>query len=227
VLFYNVRLTPFATAMRSGVRFERSFQLAVNKAAPEAAHYHRYEPAEAVEPFKWWQRAQPLRTWAARAFPRPVDSATASWYVFSEPGTTTGRGSPGAVPQEFGVELLITAPPHGVRVHTLMKFALDGLIAACHHHSGSDLELVAGRVATTLGIPGDEATDLLTAASTPVLGPRRLLWPHRTNVQWNPADDRCVAVSIRVRHDAEVTAPLVAAALFEVEPRATHAARPS
>jgi hypothetical protein len=28
------------------------------------------------------------------------------------------------------------------------------------------------------------------------LGPRRLVWPFRNGVQWNPADDKCVAGEI-------------------------------
>jgi hypothetical protein len=33
-----------------------------------------------------------------------------------------------------------------------------------------------------------------------VIGPRQLLWPRAQGVQWNPADDRCLALELRIDH---------------------------
>lgn len=36
----------------------------------------------------------------------------------------------------------------------------------------------------------------LNDEATAVLGAHRLLWPYRNSVQWNPADDLCVAAAL-------------------------------
>jgi hypothetical protein len=69
---------------------------------------------------------------------------------------------------------------------------LDGVIAAFHHDPEPDPEAVH-RLATYLDQPDAAVRSELVAGSS-ALGLRQpLVRAYRSGVQWNPADDRCVA----------------------------------
>jgi hypothetical protein len=85
-----------------------------------------------------------------------------------------------------------------VNLAEITKPLVDGVIAAFHiHDDPASLDLVASRVAAGLGASVDEVRGLLHENRTAILGARRLLWPRGDGVQWNPADDRCLAFRIR------------------------------
>lgn len=107
-----------------------------------------------------------------------------------------------------------------VAVHEAIKPLLDGLIAACHRHVGTETDVVAQRGADSLGQDFRDVAERLMTDAGAVLGPRRFLWPWRNSVQWNPADDRCVATAVHVVPDPDAAEPLVDAGVFPVSPRA-------
>ncbi|MBI3747612.1 MAG: hypothetical protein HY262_01995 [Chloroflexi bacterium] len=89
--------------------------------------------------------------------------------------------------------------PEGVWVNlaALAKPLIDGTIAAFHEHDDPEsLDLVATRVGAQVSVPAGDVRSLLRRNAAGVLGSRRLLWPWRDGVQWNPADDRLSAVRI-------------------------------
>ena len=70
----------------------------------------------------------------------------------------------------------------------MIKVLVDGVVSALHGHDGSQVALLAERLARRLAVPVDHVARLLTVDAG-VLGRRELLWPYRDFVQWNPADD--------------------------------------
>ena len=56
--------------------------------------------------------------------------------------------------------------------------------------------MVAERLGERLGVPARDVARLLTANPTAILSRRRLLWPFRDFVQWNPADDAIVHLRV-------------------------------
>ena len=73
---------------------------------------------------------------------------------------------------------------------------LDGVIAAFHGDPVPD-PVAVDRLAAHL-VQSCEAVQASLLAEVPPLGYRRLLWAYRNGVQWNPADDLCVACSVEI-----------------------------
>ena len=80
----------------------------------------------------------------------------------------------------------------------LVKVLVDGAVSALHVHDGSHLQVVSQRLASRLDACTTELADMLQTNPAGVLGERRLLWPFREFVQWNPADDAIVELRVRV-----------------------------
>jgi hypothetical protein len=85
----------------------------------------------------------------------------------------------------------------------MLKSVLDGAVAAFHVHDGSDLAELSHRVAAKLDVTAADVANRLMAAAPAALGPRRLLYRFRSNVQWNPADNLCVVASLQAVEDPE------------------------
>ena len=99
----------------------------------------------------------------------------------------------------LGVEVEIGVPAHArLNLTAVAKPILDGVVAAFHRHlDDGTTDIVTSRVAAQLRVPDLEARAILTENPSAVLGARRLMWPWRDGVQWNPGDDRFVALRIR------------------------------
>lgn len=96
----------------------------------------------------------------------------------------------------LALRLTLHRPSDGPSVLRMVKVLVDGVISALHSHDGTELDLVAARLGLRLGVASDDVSRLLMASPTAALGPRRLLWPFRDFVQWNPADDRVVELHV-------------------------------
>ncbi len=83
------------------------------------------------------------------------------------------------------------------------KSVLDGVVAACHRHDGTDGAELAGRVADRAGTDPTEVLGLLTSHGPAALGGRRLLHRFGEGVQWDPADERCVVADIGLAESRE------------------------
>lgn len=88
----------------------------------------------------------------------------------------------------------------------IVKPTLDGIISAYHSHEGTDGAAEAQRLAEA-GLGSTETLrDQLHDRRWAALGGRRLLSSFGpTGVQWNPADDLCVAahITLSIGHSVE------------------------
>lgn len=105
----------------------------------------------------------------------------------------------------------------------MVKVLVDGVVSPLHTHDGTHLEVVADRLSERLHVSPAELAALLTHNPAGVLGARRLPWPFRRSVRWNPADD--LLVYRRVASESSPTWRL-SAALIEVTAAAARAEAP-
>lgn len=96
----------------------------------------------------------------------------------------------------FTVDVTLLGAWPGTRVAGVVKPMLDGLVSALHRHDGSRRDDLLPRLAH-LGDP-QQVWSALCAPAADVLGTRRLVRPHGTNIAWNPADERCQAFRVHV-----------------------------
>jgi hypothetical protein len=196
LLLYNLGLSAFAHLRPQEVVLTRSLTPAP---APEGdpdilVHHHRYElvgseVSAAAGDVIARLAAVPLR--------RPV-AVEQVWYdVRSSRGLVVESRS-STLSDQLGLDLTLHRPPGGGQPALLgmIKVLVDGVVSGLHSHDGSQLELVADRLSVRLGVPSDYVARLLMGDPA-VLGTRKLLWPFRDFVQWNPADDAIVRLRIR------------------------------
>lgn len=200
VLFYNVGPAFLKGAGRYGVRYERGYQM---PPPPQplpwsAGHYHRYNLGAATGGFENWGRGAVIARWHAETHDRgDLFDCTRLWFLLKTRGHLTVFQQ--AEGQPFILRLLITATPKDAPAATdVLKPVSDGIVSAFHCHNGQNEAELCSRLATRTTAGPDLLRTFLGDRSTAVLGTRRLLWPFRTGVQWNPADDLCVAAELRV-----------------------------
>lgn len=121
------------------------------------------------------------------------------WLAASQELSVATPGSPREAPL-FVLDITLTTPSP-LSITTVLKPLLDGLISAFHAHDSSDGHVLVQRIAQATAAAPRTVAQLLGLAAPP-LGRRRLAWPWRDGVQWNPADDRCVACRITLARGA-------------------------
>ena len=217
VLLYNVGMAAFAGHMRSGLQVERRFAVPAAAQRQGDAHHHRYAAVAANNGLTHWTRSGVLAMWSDVRWPtRPLKAAD-WWYALRRADVKVfGRLDPKAF---FGVDIVLSGPPSlPSGLHNVLKPMLDGVIAALQRHDGSNLDTVATRLAEELDAEPERVFNLLTTDAVDVVGESQLVRPYRAGLQWNPADDRCVAV--RLRRVAKGDDVKVQGELFTVERRA-------
>lgn len=199
ILLYNVGTACLRHLMTAGVSFERSFQHPlppVNSGLPSAGlHHHRYEFGGSPA-LQYWSRGEQLASFvdvpvSSLAKPGPVWAALRAHA--EPPPRESGYVGPFIVDVSIGDAHRERRPSAADQV----KPVLDGVISAYHSHEG-DCALVAERLANLgLGDPSRLQRELGDPVWN-VLGSRVLVWPFGpAGVQWNPADDLCVAAHVR------------------------------
>ena len=215
VLFYNVGAGCFSASCADGVRFERAFEVP----APPAgtfAHHHRYEIVPGDGGFRHWRLTRVVAELETARF-RGLGTSSKPPLAWQAAKHGVVQVSDRLAERDVYAARLTLEVPQGalVNVAGIAKPLLDGLLAGLDQHDGSELDYLAGVVAGELGSDPREVADLLMTADGAVFGPRRLLWRRGAGVQWNPADDLCVAVEILVRRvrdlDWRITGTLLAA----------------
>jgi hypothetical protein len=197
ILFYNVGLGPFARSSPRGLRFERMFQdppPAPRSLSNSALHYHCYCPADVKGDFQHWSRGRILARWQlVLNSPATLQNASRAWWLLKSQlgklqiGTDSELGW-------FGLSIQIRAHRrYRFNAPALIKPLFDGVISAFHSYNGKRIDSVAAVLSRQLNLPADEVARDLLSSDMAVLGARQLLWPWRDSVQWNPADERCVA----------------------------------
>lgn len=200
ILFYNVGMRCFAELSRWGIRFERTFHeppMPPRILARPPAHYHLYSLGSRTTSFKYWETEPPsLVEFNRISCGRSLESI---WYGLKTHIDKVGPRAikwvkPSEEPTRFGLNVKIRAPRSSVpSLAGVLKTVFDGVVSAFHQHDGTDLEEVSKRLAVRLERDWREISDCLKGPGMAVLGPRKLLWRRGKGLQWNPADDRCVA----------------------------------
>lgn len=214
VLFYNVGLNHLPGARKRGVRFERGYEVppVPEPLASAALHYHRYHVSD-IPGFSGWAPGRTLIRWMSPLGGAPTRPA-AVWKALKYGSVDVVHPPPPRL-ERFGMRAVVSAPA-AADAALLMKPVLDGAISALHSYVGSEVDLVADRLARSLAIEPRVVRALLLDQERAALGPRRLLWPRgKDGVQWNPADDACLAAEVLV---VDGVGWHLTGELFELEP---------
>lgn len=203
VLLYNIGARALRTVAACGLRLERSYTCPEPPVplAGTARHYVRYACKPKAAGFQAWAEQRTLAAWAEVPMPALSEATkpAAVWFALAaaeiEAGPAHGDQEP------FGLRLKLEVP-HSLRIAPaqIVKPLVDGTIAALHCHDGTAVDDLSQRVMTQIGVPQDKIAASLMDGRHAVLGSRRLLWPRAQGVQWNPADDQCVALDLRIEH---------------------------
>ena len=137
VLVYNVGAARFKAASREGIRFER-----VHAIPEQASHHHRYELVDRDSTSHHWRR---LETVVRCSVPiTRIDDQSKPDSVWQ-----AVRREAGTAPLDsglYGLQVTLSTP-RPVRLASLIKPLLDGLISGLHCFEGAELGLVSSRLA--------------------------------------------------------------------------------
>lgn len=210
VLLYNVGMSSFGRLTEHGVTFERS-HLVPTCPVPlsgAALHHVRYTtPSDST--FLHWQTGDEVAAWET-PMPRRVDKA-ADWWWATRAGIRTTTGVD-LTNQSYGLRIEVQGL--GRSAASVLKPMLDGIIASLHRDDSPADETVT-RLTTHLCEAADDVRAQLMAPDAP-LASRVLVRPFRLGLQWNPADDLCVACSVENRGPS--TPAVVRGQLLRVAP---------
>jgi hypothetical protein len=199
VLFYNVGSQHFRHLMLTGVRFERAYVMPIPPVQLEGPglHHQSYGLADVGAGFRHWACGESFATFHGVHL-GSITKVGAVWAALRTQARPPRRVAP--TPTRFVLRLRVTRPPTWPGLNRsaadLIKPLLDGIIAAYHSHAELAIPSRAQAESAGLGslvdLPRHLRDDRWAA-----LGSRRLWWPNGgTRIQWNPADDYCVAAEI-------------------------------
>lgn len=192
VLVYNLGTSTFSRLANKAVMFERSYDVAacpVRLAGP-AEHHHLYV-ADCDGRFRSWRVSARVASFGGQT-PMKVDKVADWWWAMR----TSIRGVAGSALAGEPFGLRIRLGPSSRALIVLLKPMLDGIVAAFQGDLLPDA-LAVTRLAGHLGRSPEGVRAHLNPSYAP-LGQRKLLWPFREGVQWNPGDDFCVACHVEV-----------------------------
>lgn len=210
VLLYNVGVAQFTTLSSKRIKVVRSFDVPpLTPSGRALPHLHRYGLWQ--QGLSAWRRG---RLVGERVFVIPAPFRTSTVWAVARALAATSEVESDS--RELEVDVDITLPAtSSLGLASLMKPLLDGVVASFHCHDGSgDLDLLAGRLAGQLGAGTPEVKRLLLKGPA-ALDARPLVRRFGEGVQWNPADDRLVAVEIRMTKGG-TEMPRCCARLYEV-----------
>jgi hypothetical protein len=163
----------------------------------EARHYAGYAIEDPGARFQAWRERKSVAEWADVEMPRLSEATKPGsvWLALREAHVSVDGSLAG---QPYALRLIVGAPTGGsVAPAKILKPLVDGVIAALHVHDGSAIAALGDRLAHQCsGVSAKHVRELLTEETAAVLGERRLVWPRAHGVQWNPADDLCVALEL-------------------------------
>lgn len=207
VLFYNIGTTHFNSLAENGVSFSaisgKEIEVLHKKYNIPCEYTHYYEYS-IVSNLKTKNFNTPLATWDNIPLKCLGVKPATVWEAIKKEKTkiqildeinTDNRDT-------FAIVLDIEKPKDSrFYIMTAMKPLLDGLICAFHSSSFSEKEIQ--NFSKILNVPKEYVTDDTINA----LGNRKgkFLQDYRNNVKWNPADDLCDYVFIRVKEGEKWT----------------------
>ncbi len=193
VLLYNVGLSSFSRSVNKAIVVERFFDMPPDDQDERSGflHHHQYRCDREV-PFLDWIT---VASWPEAPIMLPLRIEQVWAALRNSVVVLDGRDH---TRDRLSIEMVVHRPatPSPPTLLSMLKVLIDGAISTLHGHDGTDLAEVAGRVAARLGSGPAGVATMMMDPKTAVLGTRRLLWPFRSFVQWNPADDQLVRVSL-------------------------------
>ncbi|WP_157559862.1 hypothetical protein [Nocardioides sp. Soil777] len=195
LLYYNIDPAgaSFVSASTSGVRFELDSQ-----PTDQVTCLYQYRFVGAEQPLATWELGRRLTRFAGADLGRFMRQHRLAQVWMAVHRTFDRTHNPPALTEgPFAVFLELQIPPVvsvGVRPE-LLKAVVDGVVCACHNHlDEATVTGVASRIANQIAVEQEVVAETLLAPDRAVLGARpRLAHTHGQGVQWNPADERCVA----------------------------------
>ena len=158
--------------------------------------------------FQLWHETAPLARFDSVALPRLSAESKPAGIWFALHAKQVQVMQDGVWPGVFALRVTLRLPSSYAAPVSLLKPLLDGVTAAFGVYEGSQLALVSERLAAQLGLGAARVADLLTKRSQALLGSCQLVVPRAMGVQWQPADDRCVACELRVERTGASAATL-------------------
>jgi hypothetical protein len=218
LLLYNLGLSAFAHLHPQEVVLTRSPTPAPPpEGDPEVLRYHhRYDLVASALPAAG---ADVIARLAPVPLRRPV-TVEKIWYDVCASGTLEVERRLEGPGDQLSLDLTLHRPPGSgpPAMLGMIKVLVDGVVSALHRHDGSQVELLAERLSGRLAVPVDHVARRLTVDGG-VLGRRKLLWPYRDFVQWNPADDAIARLRVGTMPSSTW---LLSGRLTELGDRPTH-----
>jgi len=219
ILFYNVGTGRFKKLCQKGFLLERSFNAVTHssdKSQPYTNH-QRYELVSQEQQPLHWAIKEVLASWENILIPKLTSSLKPHpfWLLIKEDSVST------YVTEKyngyFGIELELFIP-HSSTFNSaaIIKPMLDGIISAFHSYQGEQLDEVSKRLALALFLRSDYISALLLDTTLSIFGSRCVLHPFQKNVQWNPADDKCVVIKLICNYFKDNQPPRMSGKLFKV-----------
>lgn len=224
ILFYNVGTGILKNVGKNGFLLERSFNAItppLGKPQPYL-HHQRYELVPQNQQPLHWIPKDTLASWDNILIPKLTSTSKPHtfWHLIKENtvstyGTKTYDGY-------FGIKLELFIPRNStLNTTALIKPMLDGIISAFHSYQGQQLDEVSERLALSLSTRSDYIATLLLDKTHSILGNRCVLHPFLKNVQWNPADDKCMVIKLICNYIEDNEPIRMNGQLFEITNRST------
>lgn len=216
ILLYNVGTGKFKKLCQQGFLLERSFKSSYALGNFDSyKHYQRYEITSSLQTPLFWNIEKVLASWEDILLDKMASDSKPHEYWKAIKENKVNILTNETYGGFFGLEIQITMPQRkSFNLAAVVKAMLDGIIAGFHIHNGMQIELVSSRLVHALSVDGSFVTRLLLDRTSAVLGERNLLHPFKNNVQWNPADDKCVAIKITCQYNDERTKPSISGCLY-------------
>jgi hypothetical protein len=199
ILLYNVGTGIFKSTCQNGFILERSFASPILPASDSASypHYQRYEIVPSQYQPRHWPKHGVLASWDNIVLPKLSSSIKPHTFWHLLKNNPVSVFSDEIYEGYFGIELDLSIPSnHTFNPAAIIKPLLDGIISAFHSYQGNNLDEVSRRLALNLAVKSDYVSARLQDTRFAILGSRCLLHPFQNNVQWNPADDKCVVIKL-------------------------------
>ena len=210
VLLYNVGMRPFRSLTGEGIVFERSYDVPAHPTGATFAHHYRYVVGAPIA-FEHWNESTVVARWRAEA-PRRCADKPAGWWAGAVAGVSRENDALGDA-AVFGLRIRVGTGR--VSIASSLKPMLDGFIAALHHDPDPS-PIAVERLAAHLNLSSPAVSEMLRGEGRSPLGARIIVRPYRENVQWNPADDLCVACAVLT--DDQLEPNMIEGELLAVHP---------